>query len=801
MKMKTLLKAAASAAVGALMLGATLSGAALAQNLGDLPAPFVQNGVMKALFVVGTKGTDVAGSMQDLAGAIEVAGAMGQATIKSTQATAAGGTVTIEQSGGSGLTKNVYLGQYITKVGSESQFKDVLKHDDMSMLKDTTAGGSKIIGNDGSSIDYHEELALDGTFSATASNHVNVGTKNNKVEMYQGALGLAINPGNVRYLLVFDDSLDTDGNAAIACGAGQAEEKLFPLKNIHFLGSEMEIKCSQFNGSMVVSLGQKMTLTQGQSVTYGDYQVTLTGLDTRSGVDKALLTVTKGGASESVALAQGGVGTVFNGGLSVKIDTTFQGSAGAQATLIVGNNLDQTVSDGNDFMNMKGWNWIISAGPTVGKPIVGVALDSDARLFTGSDIMKQGESLDLPGATISISNQGLALTNLGTLTASSASTEVYVAGGAKATKNVLELSFQKSDTSASDVFTVSTLDNTGANETTVTTAQKVWLYFVNNTAIYVTYQDSTGNNKYQTNYTTSAAMPDISNAVLAILRYDTTLIYIKYVNSTATAAPSGNLTIEVRDPTTTTTVIDQLKRKVVQKGAITDSVQLDSATTQTLYYDFDPANLGATILDGSWYDGDYSNSDYALYTEWGLYISAPKSDVQGYRLTMKVPSDRQKLKVLVGSTTGKQTTELRVGDSVPGTTATVKSVNAAGAAGMEVVPISAPIAKTDSEVSDTEKTSTNLFLFGGPSVNMLVQQLGIQASEFKDASGNPIGKVKLVSGAFGGSNTACVVAGWDAINTRMASWVLARYKNYASQFAGKSQVTVSGTTTSALTVA
>lgn len=803
MKMKTLLKAAASAAVGALMLGATLSGAALAQNMGDLPVPFVQNGAMNALFGIGSRGTDAAGIASDLAGAIEVAASLGQATIKQTQATAAGGTVTIEQAGGSGLTKSVHLGQFLTKIGSESQFKDVLKHDDLALLKDTTAGGSKIIGNDGSSVDYHEELALDGSFSATDSDHADTTTRTNKVELYQGNVGISIASGSVRYLIVFDDSVDTNGDAALQCtAAGNAEYNLFPLKNIHFLGNEMEIKCSQFNGSMVVSLGQKMTLTQGQTITYGDYQVTLTGLDTRSGVDKALMTVTKGGSSESATLASGEVRTVFNGGLSIKVDTTFQGSAGAQATVIVGTNLDQTVSDGTDFMSMKGWDWKINQGPIVGKPIIGVVYSSEVKPLTGADIMKQGGSLDLPGGTVSVSNQGLSTSNLGTLTLSSSPAEIYNENGVKVTKDIIDISFQKSDGSMADVFTVANVDNSNATAASVTTARQIRLYFKNNTQIHLSYLDSTGTNWYETNYTL-AGVTDFSNTVLSVLRYDTTLIYVIYRAATTTEPPTGNLTVEVRDPTTTTTVIDRLLRQVEQKSANYDSVQLNEATTAgSLNYEFDPNGLGTTILDGTWpYSGDYSNSDYALYTQWGMYVSAPKSDVQGFRLTMKVPNDRQRVKILVGSATGITETELAVGETVPGTTAKVKSVNAAGASSMEVVPISAPIAKTDSEISDTEKTSTNLLLFGGPSVNILVQQLGIQASEFKDASGNPIGKIKLVAGAFGGSKTACVVAGWDAINTRMASYVLAHYTNYKTTFAGKSQVTVSGTTTSALTVA
>jgi hypothetical protein len=613
--------------------------------------------------------------------------------------------------------------------------------------------------------------------------------------MDEGSPGLELADGGLTYVLVFDDSLDADADTtAITCTNGDSE--LFPLKNILFLGSEVEIKCSDFDGAMTVSLGTRTTLTQGQTITHGDYQVTLTGLDTRSGVDKALITVTKGGSSESVSLQTDDVGTVFNGGLSVKIKSTFQGSAGAQATIVAGTALDDTVTDGEEYQGLEDWHWTIDKGVS-SKPELGVTFEPVDSL-TGEDMLREDDSLDFPGDTLSIVNRGLTINNIGSLQVDSkTATTAYVAGTKLSSVEALEVDFTDADNDKTDDFTVADVgkDEMPVNATDslsseLVSAEAIRLYYDGSAGadVWVTYKDPADSKwKEGANYTANAA-----NHTIAMLRADTTLIYVTVTTGDAIADQA--LLIEVRDPTTPTTIIDQLW--LALDVAAAPGVEVSDAETGSLVYTF----LGT--VDAGWgYGGDYSNNDDGFFTQWGLQVDDPKSDIEGKRLRIDVPNDRQKVEVMIGSTAGASETELGVGDDVPGTTATIKSVNAAGAKSMQVVPISAPIAKLDSEVSDTEKTSTNMVLFGGPAVNLLVRQLGIQGTEFKSAAGNPIGKIKLVSGAFGGPYTAAVIAGWDAVNTRMASWVFAHYQNYASTFAGKSEVTVSGTTTSALTVA
>lgn len=790
MNVNKLLKAAASAAAGALMIGATLSGAALAQTLGDFPSPFVDNGVMNSVIVVGSQGTDPAGLASDVVGAIDIAAAIGQATIKKTSSASTTGTVTISSAGGEGVTKNIHFGQYIAKTGSENQFKPVLKHDDLSGLKNTDQGASKIMGNDGTSVDYHEELALDGAFDSAANDHINLNSRSNFVAEYRGTPGINLANNKLRYLIVFDDSLNKgNDNTVITCsGTGNdvADADLFPLTNIRFLGSELEIKCSQFNPSMTISLGQKITLNQGQSIPFEDFKITLAGLDILNG-NKASFNVEKGGSVEPIVINENAVGTITKWGLSIKVDKTFPGATGGIATIIVGSNLDSSVSNSNDYLSTSDWDWIIDP-VTVSKPIIGVAYNP-SNSWTGEKIMKEGQSVSFPGDVLSIANQGLYVTTTGQLKINSVNQPVYDATGTSTTADIIEITFD----AGSDPLTVATVNNLPVNSSSTTGVRQVRgirMYFGGNgNTLHITYKDT--NNQWTNmgaNYTNIGG----TGAQFAALRYDNTLLYLGYTNSSG----YGNLTVKSID-TDGTTAVDTI---AVLLEASSSGAMINDGTTNVLYIDSNPTtDVGANSWPCS--NGcDRTNYDYTLYTLWGLYVADPKGVQSGY-LAIDVPNDRQRLKVFVGVPTGEATDELSVGETIPGTSSVVKSINAAGAESMTAQPINAPVAKLDSEVTSTERTSTNLILVGGPSVNLLVRDLGVQASEFKDATGNPIGKIKLFSGAFTGMYKAIVVAGWDAQNTRAAAYVLAHYGNWDNQLSGKTQVSVTGTQTQNLNVA
>jgi hypothetical protein len=108
-----------------------------------------------------------------------------------------------------------------------------------------------------------------------------------------------------------------------------------------------------------------------------------------------------------------------------------------------------------------------------------------------------------------------------------------------------------------------------------------------------------------------------------------------------------------------------------------------------------------------------------------------------------------------------------------------------------------PVSKLDTEITDA--TAQNMILVGGTAVNKLTAQaLGLTyptyGTDASVATGIGAGEatLKLVENAFGGTNVALIVAGWEAADTRAAANVLKDYSAYSATLTGK-QVIVKST--------
>ena len=120
------------------------------------------------------------------------------------------------------------------------------------------------------------------------------------------------------------------------------------------------------------------------------------------------------------------------------------------------------------------------------------------------------------------------------------------------------------------------------------------------------------------------------------------------------------------------------------------------------------------------------------------------------------------------------------------TTMEYSSVTVNSVAGMDVV-------KLDSEVTDA--AAKNLILVGGPAVNSLTAEaMGLSFPTYGADSGIPEGAalLKSIDNAFGGSNSALVVAGWSSDDTRNAARYLQAYNS--NSLSGDS-MTVTGPST------
>ncbi len=201
--------------------------------------------------------------------------------------------------------------------------------------------------------------------------------------------------------------------------------------------------------------------------------------------------------------------------------------------------------------------------------------------------------------------------------------------------------------------------------------------------------------------------------------------------------------------------------------------------------DIDAQTLGSTAEDAEAAELNLSSSepsgvgakDESWRTPYGNIIETPENNGDKDEFVLYVAPEQIKAKVIVG---GPSATITTTGDAY-----TVNSI-----AGV-------PLVKLDTEVAD--KTAQPLILVGGPAVNKLTAEaLGLSYPSYGAASTIPTNKamLKLVEDAFGGSNVALIVAGWEAENTREAAAIL---KNYDQHDLSGDSVSISGTTITPIT--
>ncbi len=163
-------------------------------------------------------------------------------------------------------------------------------------------------------------------------------------------------------------------------------------------------------------------------------------------------------------------------------------------------------------------------------------------------------------------------------------------------------------------------------------------------------------------------------------------------------------------------------------------------------------------------------------TNLGTFIKVDDEDGDNTFVRLTVPNEEVFYTVFFGA--------------IESTTVTT----AAAGAGV-ITPMSVGVSKLDTEVADV--TAQNAIIVGGPCVNRAAAEaLGLTYPACGAASTIPENQaiIKLVST---NGKVALVVAGWTADDTRRASRVIARPENYALT---GTEVTVSGTTLTDISV-
>lgn len=836
-EMKTAVKAVAATAVGALMLGATLAGAAMAAtSLGDFPTPFVKDGSWSGKIVVGK-----VAATEDVVGALDIAAALGQKTV-ALEAAAGAGTVDLSISGTQGKQFDIPFG---IATDASAYFGSKLTATDMPMLFD---GKARSTGT-GTQFRVHEEVSVD-SFDASQTSRVKIYEDESKMKMDLQQLSLA-------YRLIFDDQVsdpNSDGTLSCTDFATATTNSLKKIEVPSFLGKKLTFTCinttatgttstwgSAGTSYITVEQGDYQTLKPGDSYKSGDYTVKVQSVDTSSSTGKTSVQVTgPTGNTESKILSEGDSYQFLSGGIEVKANAVIKDAA----ELIIGSTVSKTINN-NDA---EGWygnkDYRVNVGSTPGdvrKPAIGLyyKYPYGTTERTGVNALNIGDKVDFINGAFQLKY----VSNKATLASDPLKIEqtndlaFQNLTQAATSVAVVKVSWP----STADVYTapVSTVDATNVTANSASSSAERSNYMLLYTPdggrrITVSYQDTKGTMKFASNYIAgnvtltdggrlaSAAAFGVT-AAQNVTSFNAKIVDAKYKDTpfslwlnTTYAAPNSTALPHQGTPTvylyvnasTTDGFYDIVTVRLMHSG--TTFTRVGSSTTPV---DADAYYAPASILGGddfaatggspiaTTYDKAIGAKDKDYITLFGMKVSAPKTSLGSGNgvLNIYLPDTQDKAKILVGKQATTSYKAKKKGDTVSGVT--VDDVSVTGASKATSVPISVPVASLDTEITD--KTANNMILVGGPSVNSLVKDLGMTKEDFKDASGNAIGKLVLKDGGFAAGKQVLVVAGWDAANTRAASYVLAHYSSYMDQLKDKTEVAVSGTelTTSALTVA
>ncbi len=657
---------------------------------------------------------------------------IGAVDIAATLAQVSGGTgATTTVSGGK--EEEVDLGTYLNDTVNFGQTP--LDDDDLAGFQDTTMTIDIEDGDD--EFDVHDVLNM-STVSATDAISVETGLTYaaNQDEDFKEDAFMAIPKGSIGYYYVFDDAPTATVNLS---GADDS----YPI-DIDFLGKKLTLTDTTAT-SITAQVGDEFFMNTDDTVTVLGHTVKL--INVGSGDSPASVVVSVDGTQETVS------GTEKVGAVRIKVQETFYSDTKAErsATLIIGEDAEKTYDSGDAYIGEDeddpNWVWEL-VGVTGLTPVIGIK--NDQTYNDVDEVIKMGESFALPNnyATIKLESYTVTDSQKYTIDMTTGETLEYI-NGTELSSNGKTIHFH-ADGGGDNGFTVAGVET-----------DDVYLWYSYNITgenVYVFYQDADDANK---------------------LKFDNDLSP-SFSNITATGA--NLFSIDYKDTTITVDAV------YAPKALFGMNVSLDLTTDVTLNFEVENNKTGSFAYMGD-SDGDtitaadlyYGGTDIAGWeentrTEQGLVLYSYDTSASSDEFEFDVPSDTTDFAVnVLISSSGTKTTVTGGAGSISGV----------------------PVSKLDTEITDA--TAQNMILVGGTAVNKLTAQaLGLTyptyGTDASVATGIGAGEatLKLVENAFGGTNVALIVAGWEAADTRAAANVLKDYSAYSATLTGK-QVIVKST--------
>jgi len=367
MKVKNAIKRIVALGTGAVMLGATVMGAA-AYDLGDYPNPiFVDsNGHFNGEIVVGASASNA-----DLLGALDIATSLQRAATQEVSIS----TTSVSVSDGD--AEEIAIGNTVTtNPGLDSTYLD----DDLSVLQDTSVD----VGSE--TVNVHDEIQI-GSLSVTTS-------LPSGEEKYGQDVILTAGRDTLTYCYVFDEAVNLSSSVSSSD----------PLK-ISFLGQTLDITSVGAADQITAQVGKEVYLESGASTVVAGKTVTFI----------------KAGSSAAVVEVDGTRGTVSTGqtekinGLRVKLDSVFNedGIEYDSATLIVGLDTVKSYNNGEPFIGEDEGNpdWVWKLSGLLGTSGQTLCVENDFnRIGPNRDPAGVGEYYSFPNDFVKIGIDSLTLT-------------------------------------------------------------------------------------------------------------------------------------------------------------------------------------------------------------------------------------------------------------------------------------------------------------------------------------------------------------------------------------------------------
>jgi len=749
--MQNLWKKVGAAFGSAVMIGATLAGAALAQtgsDLGDYNDLVVTDGAVSALYVVGANAATA-----DVVSAMGLTAWAGNQQVSGTATGAGTVTLTPLKASADGVTRHVEIDNYAHQA---YEFSTTASSD--KLAGETYASGDSLVDFlyshkgkgaiyvNSTTYNWHEELVVDLSDFNVSRDTLDSNSGDQYDEIF-----MSVESGSMQYKWTFDNSQEL-GNLDLQ------GEKMW------FMGQEYTIVSVTGTKIKLGASDAELVLTSANpSATVADVDVVMGGVFSAGAGStsyKAKMTLTNEGTTETKYVNSGTTETVA--GIEVYIKNavvTTSGTNEGEVQAIVGAGLLE-LTDGNylKFGDGTESSWLVTKGSTTKANAIGSITINESQSHTAKTgnfpILTDGGSVNVP-------NQQFGATYTGLTDKDGNAVKYRTVNLQPETKNLGRGSTTES------VVRVRTPDGNFVEFTDAAgntrTDDELWIA-TNQTASYY-WRNETGS---------STVYSNLTSPVIRLSTADTVGINVRMTNLAGSTAHHINLS----DP--------RLTEKAWQYN-----MTIEYNTSNNRFGQSDNSSTGASgvymYFNGAAAQYVARSSNYTTavrdyYTPYGTYVEAAGTHL----VTLKYPEGQTYGELVIGQLEGTEGTPITAN---AGETITIggEDVRVGGGLSADVaVTLPSTIGKVDSAVTSADKAAGTLVLVGGPAVNTLVTELQTTGKLTTDIAGLGAGGgvVELVADAFADGNYAVVVAGSDRAGTAKAANVLANFDSYASELDG-----------------